>query len=202
MFNLSAFLTYAIVVTFTPGPNNITSLATAGQLGYRKTLNFMLGVATGFFIIMTLSSFFNLILINIIPKIKIVMTLIGTLYMLYLAYKISGIKLSQNPKKQKHTFEEMANMKTGLLMQFVNPKVIIYGITITSTFITPYFDSTYALLGFSLFLSLLALASTSCWAMFGSTFNKLLAIYQKQFNIIMSMLLLYSAYSILSGLFH
>lgn len=199
MFNLSAFLTYAIVVTFTPGPNNITSFATAGQLGYRKTLNFMLGVATGFFIIMVLSSFFNLLLMNIIPKIKVVMSLIGTLYMVYLAYKISGINL---PEKHKPTFEAIANIKTGILMQFVNPKGIIYGITITSTFITPYFNSALALLGFSLFLSLLAFTSTSCWALFGSTFNKILAVYQKQFNILMALLLLYSAYSILSGLFH
>lgn len=41
------FLLYVFVNSFTPGPNNIMSLAYASKYGYRKTLMFILGVMTG-----------------------------------------------------------------------------------------------------------------------------------------------------------
>ncbi len=62
MFPLIPFLSYVFVVTFTPGPNNIMSMVNASQYGYKKTLNFIFGVLTGFILIMILSSYFNLFL--------------------------------------------------------------------------------------------------------------------------------------------
>lgn len=34
MFNLGAFLSYAFVVSFTPGPNNILSMLNGSKHGY------------------------------------------------------------------------------------------------------------------------------------------------------------------------
>ena len=49
MFNTAAFLSYVFIVTFTPGPNNITSMASANTSGYRRTLEFIRGVTSGFY---------------------------------------------------------------------------------------------------------------------------------------------------------
>lgn len=202
MFNLTGFLTYAFVVTFTPGPNNITSMVLASQNGYRKTLRFMLGVASGFFIIMLLSSYFNLMLLRYIPKVKVFMSFFGIAYMIFLALKILGIHFPWSNGAQSEKKEPLSSFKIGMLLQFVNPKGIIYGITIISTFITPFYSSTVSLVLFGAFLSFLALVSTSCWAIFGSLFNRFLTKYQRQFNIVMAALLFYTAYTILLGLFH
>ncbi len=202
MFNLTGFLTYAFVVTFTPGPNNITSMVLASQNGYRKTLRFMLGVASGFFIIMLLSSYFNLMLLRYIPKVKVFMSFFGIAYMIFLALKILGIHFPWSNGAQGEKKEPLSSFKIGMLLQFVNPKGIIYGITIISTFITPFYSSTVSLVLFGAFLSFLALVSTSCWAIFGSLFNRFLTKYQRQFNIVMAALLFYTAYTILLGLFH
>ncbi|MEB7466152.1 hypothetical protein NGB62_13380 [Mammaliicoccus sciuri] len=40
---------YAIVSSFTPGPNNIMSLYYSKQTGLRGTVRFCIGVALGFF---------------------------------------------------------------------------------------------------------------------------------------------------------
>lgn len=192
MMNLTAFLSYVFVTTFTPGPNNIMSMTNANQYGYKKTVKFNLGVFAGFVIIMLLCSYFDLILFNILPKIKLYTEILGALYMAYLAYKI--IKSSDHT--DDHDENQSNSFLSGLVLQFFNSKVILYGITVISSFIIPYYKSHLALIFFSLFLAFIGFAATSCWAIFGVLFQKFLSKYKKPFNIIMGLLLLYSAVSI------
>jgi len=208
MFNLSAFLSYVIVVSFTPGPNNIMSMANASRFGYKKTLRFILGVCTGFFLIMLLSGYFNLLLFNIIPKIKIFMGILGAGYMIYLASKIMKSKDTDNKKENKENIDDensdeikKKNNKTnsfltGITMQFINPKAILYGITVVSNFIIPFYKSNIALFLFSLFLAFIAFMANSSWALFGTLLNRFLSKYRREFNIVMGLLLIYSAISI------
>ncbi|WP_432664318.1 LysE family transporter [Wukongibacter baidiensis] len=216
MFNLGAFLSYVFVVTFTPGPNNIMSISNASRFGYKKTLKFISGVSTGFFIIMLLCSYFNLLLFNVIPRIKIFMGILGSVYMIYLAIKVMKIKEDINDFCDEDVADEnkdnepskgrkdLNSFFTGMTMQFVNPKVILYGITVISNFVIPYYQSNITLVFFSVFLAFVAFIATSCWAIFGSLFKKFLSKYRKQFNIAMGLLLIYSALSIsgIMNLFH
>ena len=45
---LAAFLTFAVVASVTPGPNNIMLLASGANFGFRRTLPHLLGVILGF----------------------------------------------------------------------------------------------------------------------------------------------------------
>lgn len=192
MFPLIPFFSYVFVVTFTPGPNNIMAMVNATQAGYKKTLHFMGGIFAGFVIIMVLCSYFNLFLFNILPKVQIFMGFLGAGYMLYLAYKIMTSK--------GNNIENLGKLNTffaGMTLQFVNPKVILYGITVISNFVIPYYNTNLSLILFSIFLASIAFISTSCWAMFGVFFEKFLAKYRQPFNLLMGLLLIYSAYSIL-----
>lgn len=197
MFKIIPFLSYVFAVTFTPGPNNIMSMVNANRFGYKKTLRFILGIFTGFIVIMVLCSYFNLLLFNLIPRIKVFMGILGAAYMTYLAIKIMKSKEDGDSEGDEH----LNSFFTGMTMQFVNPKVILYGITVISNFIIPYYKSKIALIFFSIFLAAVALAATSCWALFGTLFKKFLLKYRRPFNIIMGLLLLYSAISI-SGITH
>ncbi len=193
--NFFPFISYVFVTTFTPGPNNIMSMALANRFGYRKTLNFTLGVAVGFAVTLLLSSFFNLFIFNLLPQIKQYIGILGALYMSYLAVKIMTSKPSSEDKKKTR----LNSFLTGFLLQFINPKAIMYGITVTSGFILPYFNSYPHIVLFSLLLASIGFISVSCWALFGAAFQKFLAKYRRPFNIIMGLLLLYSALSV-SGL--
>jgi cysteine/O-acetylserine efflux protein len=106
----------------------------------------------------------------------------------------SKTKTDEN-KKESNTY------LSGLTMQFFNPKVILYGITVIATFITPYYKSNFDLILFSLFLSFVGFIATLCWALFGALLQNFLTKYNKQFNITMGFLLVYCAISI-SGLIH
>lgn len=192
MINLIPFLSYVFVTTFTPGPNNIMSMTNANRDGFKKTINFNFGVFAGFMVIMLACSYFNLLLFNLIPRVKIIMAVIGSIYMIYLAYKIYTSKNAEEENDNTH----MNSFLTGFMLQFVNPKVILYGITAISSFIIPYYNTHAALILFSLFLAFVGFVSTTCWALFGALFQKFLSKYRKAFNTIMSLLLLYCAVAI------
>ncbi len=191
MPNITAFLSYVIITTFTPGPNNIMSMSNASVYGFKKSINFNLGVFAGTFIIMVLSGILSVTLYNLIPTIKPVMTFIGAAYILWLAWKIYKSK----PHGQEENKAFTNTFIAGLLLQFVNVKVIIYCITILSTFIIPYYSSTFVIGLFAVALSFVGFMSTCSWALFGSIFQKFLFKNEKTINIIMALLLVYTALS-------
>ncbi|WP_318614618.1 LysE family transporter [Sporosarcina sp. YIM B06819] len=189
-----SFLVYVFVMSFTPGPNNIMAMLFANQYGFKKTIRFCLGVGAGFFVIMILSSYFNLLLHNVIPKIELPMMILGAGYMLYLAYKI--ITSTTNGNGNGNDRGKYNSFLAGMLLQFVNPKGVLYCITVVGTFILPYHSSHSSLLLLSLFLGFVGILSTGSWSLFGSVFQKFLSKYRQQFNVVMALLLVYSAVSI------
>lgn len=187
-----SFLLFVFISSFTPGPNNFLAMTYANQHGLKRSINFCFGVAFGFFILTSLCSFFNIVLINIIPLIEFPLKILGVAYMLYLAFKIITSKggADHNEKNNKHLFT------VGIFIQFVNPKGILFGLTVVSTFILPYYNSYSSFLLFSLFLGIVGLLSTFSWSLFGSMFQKILLKHNQLFNIIMAVLLIFSAISI------
>lgn len=188
-----SFLLYIFVTSFTPGPNNIMAMLFANKYGLKKTLKFCVGVGAGFLIVMLLCSYLNLLLKNFIPKIEFFMTILGAGYMMYLAIKI----IRSRGDNENNNEDRNNSFFMGMLLQFINPKGILYGITAIATFILPYHNSNFSLIMYSLFLAFVGFVSTFSWSLFGSVFQKFLSKYRSQFNIVMALLLMYSAVSIL-----
>jgi len=191
-----SFLVFVVITSFTPGPNNIMAMAFANQYGLKKTIQFCLGVGIGFCTITALSCFFNIALIHVMPIITLPLTILGVSYMLYLAYKIFTTK--ENDESSNYSKEEKRSfLLLGAFLQFVNPKGILFSITIVASYILPYYSSVTSYIIFALFLGLVGITSTFSWALFGSVFRKVLIKYRQPFNIVMALLLVYSAFSIL-----
>jgi cysteine/O-acetylserine efflux protein len=191
---LFSFLVFVIITSFTPGPNNIMAMTFANKHGLTKTFPFCFGVGVGFLVITGLSSFFNIFLTKIMPIIEYPLIILGVSYMLYLAFKILTNKENGSDKEE----ENIRNLfLVGVILQFVNPKGILFGITVVATYILPYYSSYLSYFLFSLFLGIVGVFSTFSWALFGSAFQKILQQYQQPFNIVMALLLVYSALSIL-----
>jgi threonine/homoserine/homoserine lactone efflux protein len=120
------------------------------------------------------------------------MGFLGAAYITFLAILIIKSKDTSEEKVD----ERLNSFFTGLSLQFINPKLILYAITVSSNFIVPYYKSNMILLFFTIFLSSLILISVSLWALFGALFKKFLSRYRKSFNLVMGLLLLYGAISI------
>lgn len=191
MFSWLNFLTYAVITAVTPGPNNIMSMSNAGRLGFKKTIPFNLGIWSGFSVVMLVCTLFCSLLSSVIPKIKIPMLIIGSVYMLYLAWKTfkSTSNIEENYSR--------SSFLSGLALQFVNPKIYIYCVVSMEAYILPYYSSNHlALFGFALLLAFIGFIFTNLWAAFGSIFKLLFSKYSKITNIIMALLLVYCAVSL------
>lgn len=187
------FLLFVIVSSFTPGPNNFMAMSFANNYGFKKSMKFCLGVAIGFFILSLLCSFFNSVLIEILPLIEKPLTFLGVGYMLYLAFKTIT---SKDNDKENEEISEKNLLLLAISIQFINPKGILYGIAVVTTFLLPYYSSFSSYLIFSLFLGIIGFISSLSWSLLGSFFQKSLKRYRVAFNIIMALLLVYSAISI------
>lgn len=192
----AAFMSYIFVTAFTPGPNNLMALTNAAKFGLRRGVTFCLGVLLGFLIDMSLCALLTTALYTSIPKVEPFMKGIGALYMLYLAFTVFRDKKTKQKKAEKDILNP-SSMFTGAIMQLVNVKVIIYGITSMTAFVLPNAKSSSGVILGILLLSIVGFLGTLTWAVFGSLFQSIFTKYHKQTNIIMALLLVYCAMMVL-----
>ena len=191
MFPWLSFLTYAVITAVTPGPNNIMSMSNAGRLGFQRSFPFNLGIWAGFSLVMLLCTAFCGALSSLIPRIKTPMLFIGAAYMLWLAWKTfkSPADIEEVPSR--------GGFVSGLLLQFINAKIYIYGIVSMEAYILPFYQGNWAALAlFALLLAFMGFVFTLCWALFGSAFKLLFSKYARITNTIMALLLVYCAVSL------
>jgi threonine/homoserine/homoserine lactone efflux protein len=187
--NIYPFLVYMVVTTFTPGPNNILAMSNAVQVGYKKTLGFLAGVFSGFAVVMLVCGLLNVILVNLLPQVKFWLNLLGAAYMLYLAIHV----LRSKPTRDESSPSALNSYWGGFSVQFLNLKVILYGITIYANFIVPAYPEAQTAALFAPLLAGVGFISTSCWALGGDLFRKWLKRYARWFNLAMAALLAYTA---------
>jgi threonine/homoserine/homoserine lactone efflux protein len=177
------------VAAYTPGPNNIVASYSGFNFGIKKTIPHILGTTLGF---TSLVFFLTVGLINIFklfPIIQVLIRYLGTLFLLYLAYKISFSKTATqtervNPVKFIETF----------LFQYLNPKGVMVAIVVVSTYVDP--GENY--ISYATQVVLLALifsgSSITLWTFIGKFLRKFATNekFIKYFNYVMSVLLLLS----------
>lgn len=186
--NITSLLIYCFIVTFTPGPTNIVILSTVQNFGAKKAMKYTYGATIAFGLLLVVSAVLNTVLVTIIPKILIVMQIIGSLYMIYLAVQISKMDSSKgNPKNNT------GNFISGFIMQFINPKVILFTMTIIPTYIMPNFQSASALTTSILGITIIGFLAFITWVLFGTIFKQFLQKHQKAVNLLMSLFLVYAA---------
>jgi cysteine/O-acetylserine efflux protein len=188
--NLTAFLSFVLITSFSPGPNNISTASVGVLHGYKRTLRYQMGISTGFFVVMLLCGWISNTLLEALPSFEAALRLFGAGYILWLAIETA---------RADYTFDEgpqaLLGFTRGLVLQVLNLKVIIYGLTIYATFLAPIADSPAYLVLSALFLAAVALCSTSSWALFGSAIRTYLRQpkIQKSVNLVLSLLLAYTA---------
>ena len=158
MNNLLPFLGYVLATVFTPGPNNISSMSNAGRYGFGASLRYRLGIYFGFFVIQTLAALFSAFLLDVIPAVQPYMLALGAAYILWMAWKT----FSSAPSGDADEPARDNTFLSGLLLQFVNVKVIIFAITTMSVYAVPYSTSPLFLLAFGAAMGL----GVTCSAVF------------------------------------
>ncbi len=196
-FDIMPLAVFVLVTTFTPGPGNIASAAMGMLYGYRRTLQFLSGIVTGYLLVMLVCAFLSSALLRIIPTLEPALRLFGAGYILWLAYGTACSSYSFSSKEKPPML-----FKHGFLLQSLNPKAIIFGITLYTTFLSNISSSPLLLSISTLFLAAVTFCSVSLWAFSGVRIGEHLhlAHIRKWVNFILVTLLIYCAAN-MSGLF-
>lgn len=158
--------------------------------GYKNTLNYQLGLAVGVFLMMLLSGWLSTMLLSFFPALEPALHYIGAGYILYLAFAILKASYTFNVDEVKPM-----GFVHGLMLQILNPKLIVYAFTLFSAFLAPI-TSDATLLGLAVvLLTMTAFCATSVWALFGTVIKTYLHYPRVKaiVNIILSLFLVYTA---------
>ncbi|GFH41333.1 LysE family transporter [Lactococcus insecticola] len=176
------FLIFLVIMSVTPGPNTILAMSAGAEQGFKKTLPYQLGIGIGVFVIALIAMVFGE-LIKDNHLLMTLMKLVGTGYLLYLAYHVLK---SQQLSDGTH---QAVTLKTGLLLQFTNVKVYLYAVTGLTGFDVMH-DFTF---GKILLMVVIGVVGTLMWAAFG---HGLKDVYNRHFtgiNRVIAVLLVFSA---------
>jgi len=91
---LLPLISFVIVTTFTPGPNNISSASMGMIYGYRKTVSYLVGIASGFFFVMIACAYLSSTLLTFAPAVEGYLRWIGAGYIVWLAIDTLRISYS------------------------------------------------------------------------------------------------------------
>ena len=177
------------VTAYTPGPNNVVASYSGFNFGFRKTIPHILGVTLGF---TSLVLFLTIGLINVFklfPIIQIVIRYLGTIFLIYLAYKIASSTTVDETKK-----ENPVKFIETFLFQYLNPKGVMVGIIVVSTYVElgeNYLNYATQVVALAFLFSS---TSITLWTFIGKFLRKFATNdkFIKYFNYVMSMLLLLS----------
>ena len=177
------------VTAYTPGPNNVVASYSGFNFGITKTLPHIFGVTLGF---TSLVLFLSIGLINffkLFPIVQVVIKYLGTLFLLYLAYKIAFSSASSEIKK-----ENPVKFIETFLFQYLNPKGVSVAIIVVSNYVE--LGSNYINYATQVVVLAFLFSSTSItlWTFIGKFLRKFATNekFIKYFNYVMSMLLLLS----------
>lgn len=192
--NWVVFFSYVVVSCVTPGPNNLMCMVNGTKYGFRKSIKFCFGVATGFLLILLCAIGCNLFLYHHIPQIISIMTPLGALYILWLAWTIWRDKPKE--KKESRFRLDTTSFFVAVILQFANPKGLLYGLTLITNFVFPY-DHSVGMCALVLVINWFTVFfSNILWLLFGSMFQRFFEQYKRGLNAVMALLLVYCAVSL------
>ena len=172
---------------FSPGPNNAVAAYSGFNFGIRKTLPLILGVGFGYTTLIILINFVLISTFKNYPIIQNIIRILGTFFLIYLAYKISFSKVSsdgitENPVKFFDKF----------IFQFINPKGVMAGVTLSSNFIEQGENYLNHSIWVIVVCSATAFLSIISWTFLGKFLRKFATNnnFIKRFNYAMSLLLI------------
>jgi threonine/homoserine/homoserine lactone efflux protein len=191
---LLAFIVFAAVMYFTPGPNNIMVLSSGLTYGFRPTIPHIAGITFGCaFMVAAVGLGFGTIFVAY-PLLQTILKYAGAAYLVYLA---AAIALSKPVAPGQHDGRHPMTFWGAVLFQWVNVKgwVMVIG-TITAYAGIASFPWNIAI-QVALCL-LLGVVSTSIWTLSGSSLRSLMTSQRsvRTFNILMAALLLASLFPV------
>lgn len=181
-------LAYAFGIMYTPGPVNLLSLNTG--LNTQTRIKFCIGVGCAMLLLFVLFGYTGAWLVS--PKYQMVISVLGCIYIAYLAFQIARANVKVNARSQPET---TLTFRSGLLMQLLNPKAPIAILPITTVQFPAAEISGISILFWSLVLATMAFGAPTVYMLMGRYLSGWISkpSYFRMLNLAMAVLLFYVA---------
>jgi threonine/homoserine/homoserine lactone efflux protein len=194
MESLLPLAMFAFVSSITPGPNNIMLTSSGILFGFVRSIPHMLGITFGFGVMLVLCAAGIGSLILAVPAIHVVLKVLGSGYLLYLAWQLRSMAFKQDER----TSAKPMSFLGAALFQFANPKAWVMAVTGASAFLPLVQPVWFAIALFCLVFCAINLPCVGVWAGTGAALRRYLAqpVWQRLFCVVMVLLTVYSAIAI------
>jgi threonine/homoserine/homoserine lactone efflux protein len=177
---------FTIAVSVTPWPNNIMLTASGANYGFRRTIPHIVGICFGLeFVVLVVALGFDT-LFTLYPRTQSALKIAGSIYLLYLAWKIASSKRTEAVE----TSGSPLTCFQAAAFQLLNPKALIMVVTAMSTFTLPGDEYLSSALTVAAVFLVVAIPAISAWTGFGVTLGRFLDSDRsfRVFNLIMGLL--------------
>ena len=185
---------FAFVSSITRGPNNIMLTSSGIRHGFTRSIPHMLGITIGFGILLAMCAAGVGSLVLAMPQIHLLLKVLGSAYLLYLAWQLRSMAFAQSENNQARPM----SLFGAALFQFANPKAWVMAVTGASAFLPIVQPMWLATMVFCLVFCAINLPCIGVWAGTGAALRRYLAEpkWQRVFCAVMVALTIYSAASI------
>ncbi|MHB1946743.1 MAG: LysE family translocator [Gammaproteobacteria bacterium] len=185
---LLAMFSFSLAMSITPGPVNMIILSSGMSYGVKRTIPYVSGATIGFTLLLVFIGFGFSQFINAYPFFLNYLAIIGSLYIIYIGYKIAFSKPTLEISEK-----DIPKFYEGFLLQWINPKAWIACVSGSTLFSNA--ESYDSFLMFTIIYFIVCYMSLGIWAIFGDKVSYLLKdhFHLRLFNFTMGLLLIITA---------
>lgn len=194
MESLLPLALFALVSSITPGPNNIMVTSSGILFGFVRSIPHIVGITFGFGVMLALCAAGIGSVILLVPALQIVLKILGSAYLLYLAWQLRRMAFRQDDGGRAKPMSFVG----AALFQFANPKAWVMAVTGASAFLPGVQPVWLAIALLCVVFCAINLPCIVVWAGTGAALRRYLTqpLWHRLFCIVMVMLTMYSAVAI------
>ena len=169
MDTIPALVAFSLVSSVTPGPNNVLLWASGAEFGLTRAVPHIIGTAVGIGA-MALAAAGGLgALVTTVPGIALAMKVAGSIYLLYLAFRIAGAH-----GLAKGELARPLGVVQAAGFQVINPKAWIFALSAITTFRPSGLSAFDGTILVAATMMAVVVPSAALWAAAGGAINGLL----------------------------
>lgn len=166
MTELLPLMSYCLVMSATPGPNNVMLAVTGANFGGRRALPVILGIQFGLFVQTLLMCVGLGSVFTAYPWAQQALRIAGSLYLAYLAWQLSQSSAAGEPAPRAVSFVQAA------AFQALNPKSWLRSITVASVFLPAGHGMAASALLVAVTGVMVGIPCNAMWALFGVSIRR------------------------------
>ncbi len=170
---LTALMVFAVVASFTPGPNNTIATVTGANFGFRAVLPHVFGVPFGMSSMLIGGAAGVAALVLASPMLAAALKWTGVAYLLWLSWQLTRPSRGETPTGRGR-FALPLGFVQSALFQYLNPKAWMFALATTTAFVAGEQPLRRAVI-VVLVCALCTVASVLLWGWIGAALRRWLA---------------------------